>query len=222
MNVSEKSAIPDISSVSRLEARRVSLSMSLLFLMSCLAAPVHSQTKESSPSLEKETQEEIREETWLPDVTVRGQIERDSTTEGTGSYTAGTTTTTTRFPLTLRETPQSITVITRQQMDDFGLNTVTDALRNLSGVNGTKLGVGTGFFSRGFELQGQYDGMAMPGTFGVVGNSAPDSAFLDHLEILQGAAGLLTGAGEPGGIINLVRKRPTENFQARVEAELGS
>jgi outer membrane receptor for ferric coprogen and ferric-rhodotorulic acid len=49
-----------------------------------------------------------------------------------------------------------------------------------------------------------------------------DSAFLDHVEIQQGAAGLLTGAGQPGGTLNLVRKRPTETFQAQAEVELGS
>jgi outer membrane receptor for ferric coprogen and ferric-rhodotorulic acid len=42
------------------------------------------------------------------------------------------------------------------------------------------------------------------------------------VEIQQGAAGLLTGAGEPGGAINLVRKRPTETFQAQAEVGLGS
>jgi outer membrane receptor for ferric coprogen and ferric-rhodotorulic acid len=69
--------------------------------------------------------------------------------------------------------------------------------------------------------------MANPsGLIGVHGlgmsGASPDSAFLDHMEIQQGAAGLLTGAGEPGGTINLVRKRPTETFQGQVEAGLGS
>ena len=41
----------------------------------------------------------------------------DGTTEGTGSYTTGATATATRLPLTLRETPQSVTVVTRQKMD---------------------------------------------------------------------------------------------------------
>jgi outer membrane receptor for ferric coprogen and ferric-rhodotorulic acid len=45
------------------------------------------------------------------------------TTEGTGSYTTGATTTATKLPLTLRETPQSVTVVTRQQMDDHGAPT---------------------------------------------------------------------------------------------------
>jgi outer membrane receptor for ferric coprogen and ferric-rhodotorulic acid len=43
-----------------------------------------------------------------------------ATTEGTGSYTTGATTTATKLPLTMRETPQSVTVVTRQLMDDHG------------------------------------------------------------------------------------------------------
>jgi outer membrane receptor for ferric coprogen and ferric-rhodotorulic acid len=122
----------------------------------------------------------------------------------------------------LRETPQSITVITRQQMDDFGLNTVNEALQSTSSVYVNKLEGGSGYASRGFSLQIQYDGMAAPTGLGSVATASPDSAFLDHVEIQQGAAGLLTGAGEPGGTISMVRKRPTETFQAQAELGLGA
>lgn len=54
----------------------------------------------------------------------------DGTTEGTGSYTTGATTTATRLPLTLRETPQSVTVVTRQKMDDFALTDINDVLQS--------------------------------------------------------------------------------------------
>jgi outer membrane receptor for ferric coprogen and ferric-rhodotorulic acid len=127
-----------------------------------------------------------------------------------------------KLPLTLRETPQSITVITRQQMDDFGLNTVHEVLRSTSSVYVEKIGMETAYYSRDFYMQNQYDGIANPAYSTTSPGISLDSAFLDHVEIQQGAAGLLTGAGEPGGTINLVRKRPTENFQAQVEAELGS
>ncbi|WP_283809270.1 TonB-dependent siderophore receptor [Nitrobacter winogradskyi] len=49
-----------------------------------------------------------------------------------------------------------------------------------------------------------------------------DSAFLDRVEVLQGASGLLAGAGQPGGTINLMRKRPTATFQAQADAQLAS
>jgi outer membrane receptor for ferric coprogen and ferric-rhodotorulic acid len=187
-----------------------------IILSEVTAAPEAQSSSSSSPEAEP----------TLPTVTVTGQSERDPTTENTGSYTTGATTTTTKLPLTLRETPQSITIITRQQMDDFGLNSVNEVLQNTSSVYVEKRATVSAYQSRGgFFLQTQYDGIANP-TFdsGLISGYivSPDSAFLDHIEIQQGAAGLLTGAGEPGGTINLVRKRPTETFQAHVEAELGS
>jgi outer membrane receptor for ferric coprogen and ferric-rhodotorulic acid len=112
-------------------------------------------------------------------------------------------------------------------MDDFSINTVEEAVKNTSGVHVIKGGTSDLYTSRGFYLQFKYDDMTNPS--GLVGShglgfagASPDSAFLDHMEIQQGAAGLLTGAGEPGGTINLVRKRPTETFQGQVEAGLGS
>ena len=58
-----------------------------------------------------------------------------ATTEHTGAYTTGSMSTATRLNLSVKETPQSISVITRQQMDDFNLNTLTDVLRQTTGVN---------------------------------------------------------------------------------------
>jgi outer membrane receptor for ferric coprogen and ferric-rhodotorulic acid len=55
-----------------------------------------------------------------------------------------------------------------------------------------------------------------------IGSASPDTAFIDHVEIQQGAAGLLIGAGQPGGTLNMVRKLPTESFMAQAEVGLGS
>jgi outer membrane receptor for ferric coprogen and ferric-rhodotorulic acid len=163
-------------------------------------------------------------ETTLPTITVSAQSERETLTENTGSYTTGATNTTMKLPLTLRETPQSITVITRQQIEDFGLSNVDEVLQNTSSVSVWRGGLLSGYYSRGFEMQNQYDGMLSPttGIGGWIGTSSPDTAFIDHVEIQQGAAGLLIGAGTPGGTLNMVRKLPTETFQAQAEVELGS
>ena len=58
-----------------------------------------------------------------------------ATTENSGSYTTGATSTATKLPMTLRETPQSVTVITRQQMTDQGLSTISDVLQQTPGVS---------------------------------------------------------------------------------------
>jgi outer membrane receptor for ferric coprogen and ferric-rhodotorulic acid len=130
-----------------------------------------------------------------------------------------------KLPLTPRETPQTLTVITRQQIDDFGLSNVDEVLQNASTISIVKAPLANMYYSRGFWLQHQNDGMYSPSSgvaVGWTGAASPDTAFIDHVEIQQGAAGLLIGAGTPGGTLNMVRKLPTESFQANVEAGLGS
>lgn len=160
----------------------------------------------------------------LAAVTVVGAQDRSGVTEGADSYVARSSGVATRLDLSLRETPQTVTVVTRQKMDDFALGNVEEVLESTSAIFVQRQGGdGAQYFSRGFRLQSQYDGMPNPLGIGEDNFSpSPDSSFLDRVEILQGAAGLTSGAGEPGGTINLVRKRPTEQFQAHVEAQIGS
>ncbi|MEJ5061030.1 MULTISPECIES: TonB-dependent siderophore receptor [unclassified Pseudomonas] len=148
------------------------------------------------------------------------------TTEDTGSYTTGATTTATKLPLTIRETPQSVTVVTRQQMDDRGVTSVSDALRNTPGVTMQKYDSDrTEFSARGFAITNfQYDGVNIPydGVYGENPNNSDDSASLDRIEIIKGSTGLMTGAGDPAATVNLVRKKPTKDFKASVSATAGS
>lgn len=162
--------------------------------------------------------------TALQEIAVTSQALRDSTTEGTDSYKALYTNTATKLNLSPRETPQTITTITRQQMDDVAMTSVDDALKSVSGVFAQDQGsAGSTYYSRGFTLQTQLDGIVTPAGINS-GNRSPkfDTAFVDRVEVLQGSAGLLAGAGSPGGTVNLVRKRPTEGFQAQAEVQLGS
>ncbi|MET4575065.1 TonB-dependent siderophore receptor [Ottowia thiooxydans] len=160
----------------------------------------------------------------LPEVKVTAQAERSPVTEGSQTYKAEYTNTATKLSLTPIETPQTVTVVTRQQMEDFGMTSVDDVLKSVSGAFvADQGGNGSMYYSRGFAMQSQYDGT--PNPVGISNNNRNpqiDNAILDRVEVLQGAAGLLTGAGAPGGTINLVRKRPTETFQAHVEAQLSS
>jgi len=161
--------------------------------------------------------------TQLAPITVTGR-RLDGTTEGTGSFRATVTNTATRLNLSPRETPQTVSVVTNQQMRDFGMTSVDDALKAVSGAFVAERGNnGAFYYSRGFEMQSQYDGVPNPiGISNSNTNPQIDNAFLDRVEVLQGAAGLLTGAGQPGGNINLVRKRPTEFFQASAEVRVAS
>ncbi|MBY6310574.1 TonB-dependent siderophore receptor [Alcaligenes faecalis] len=159
--------------------------------------------------------------TQLSTVTVRGQL--DPRTEGTGSYTNASASSATRMNLSARETPQSVSVITRQRLDDQGLLTLNDALKQATGVKVQEGEVlGTTYQIRGFSLDtAQLDGV--PVSLGAGGSeAAADMAIYDRVEVVRGAAGLLQGAGNPGGTLNLVRKQPTREFAASGSAMVGS
>ncbi|WP_339520215.1 TonB-dependent siderophore receptor [Pseudomonas proteolytica] len=146
-------------------------------------------------------------------------------TEGTGSYTPGTIATATRMVLTPKETPQSITVITRKHMDDFGLNAIDDVMRHTPGITvSTYDSERTNYFARGFSIENfQYDGIpTLRNSAYSSGQTLTDMAIYDRVEILKGATGLLTGAGAPGATLNLIRKKPTRDFKASIELGAGS
>lgn len=135
-------------------------------------------------------------------------------TEHTGAYTTGAMSTATRLNLSIKETSQSISVITRQQMDDFNLNTLTDALRQTTGVTVQHLDSDrAAYSSRGYSINNfQVDGML--NTFGRM-KSDSDTIIYDRIEVVRGATGLTTGAGDPSATVNMIRKRPTAQWQAK-------
>ncbi|WP_175652055.1 TonB-dependent siderophore receptor [Pseudomonas sp. Marseille-P9899] len=149
-----------------------------------------------------------------------------ATTEGTGSYTTGSTSTATKLPLTLRETPQSVSVMTRQRIEDQKLNRLTDVLEQTPGINVTYSGMDRyDVFSRGSAITNyQIDGITTQSDSQTrtIPQTAMDMVLYDRVEVLRGASGLMTGSGDPGGLINMVRKRPTREFQAHLQAGAGS
>ncbi|TDS70509.1 outer membrane receptor for ferric coprogen and ferric-rhodotorulic acid [Comamonas sp. JUb58] len=164
-------------------------------------------------------------EMQLAPVVVQAQADRVAASEHTGSYTVAASSTATRMGLSLRETPQSVTVITRQQMDDQGLSNLPEILDKVTGITvGRNDSERATFYSRGFAVENfQFDGM--PNTMNSANQyttSLADSAIYDRVEVVKGATGLLTGAGNPGAVVNLVRKRPTKEFQASLEGGVGS
>ncbi|RYF27931.1 MAG: TonB-dependent siderophore receptor [Comamonadaceae bacterium] len=145
----------------------------------------------------------------------------NATTEFTGSYTTGASTLN-KTAQPLKETPQSVTVITRQLLDDQNVRTLEDSLRSAPGmlVQDSSSFERT-YFSRGFQVDSvQYDGVPTVRTSGFA--ISPDLAAYDRVEILRGPAALFTGAGSPGGTINLVRKRPLKFRQSSAQATVGS
>lgn len=157
----------------------------------------------------------------LAPVTVTGDA---TTTEGTGSYTSPAVTIG-KTAQALKDIPQAITVLTRQRMDDQDMTSLPDAVNNTVGMVGVQgVGAGVAINARGFPVDLlQYDGVSLLRNSYSLGNWEQDSlVFYDRVEILRGAAGLLQGAGSPGGAINLVRKRGGAEPSVVVTGKAGS
>lgn len=146
-----------------------------------------------------------------------------STTEGTGSYTTQSSSSSTRLNLTPRETPQSLTVMTRQRLDDQRLTNLSDTLDATPGIIVLRDGLGAesdSYFSRGFQIQNfEIDGVP---TVARMDNYTQSMAMYDRVEVVRGATGLISGMGNPSATINLIRKRPTAEARASVTAEAGN
>ncbi|WP_183014876.1 TonB-dependent receptor [Achromobacter sp. UMC46] len=162
----------------------------------------------------------------LPEIQVEGRYHRSQVTEGSGSYLGGPTDSSTGLTLSLRETPQSVSIITRQQMDDQGLLSIADVLQQTPGVTVAQDNTQRyAFSSRGFSLDNfQYDGLPSLSTSDGSWDtfSTTSTAIYDRIEVVRGASGLLNGTGYPSGSVNLVRKRPTRDFQGQIAMTAGS
>lgn len=152
-----------------------------------------------------------------------------TTTENSNTYKSSAMSTTTGLELSPRETPQSVSNITKKQIDDQGITNIDDALKTTTGVIVIPTSGKSRIMSRGFYIQQiEEDGISGPLVGGANGNVARDSmsmsdlAIYDHIEVVRGPTGLTQSASEPGGTINAVRKKPTSEFQASAEVDLGS
>jgi outer membrane receptor for ferric coprogen and ferric-rhodotorulic acid len=129
----------------------------------------------------------------------------------------------TGLDLEIAETPQSISVVTSEQMESFGADSLNDALNLATGINVEEWETNrTNYMARGFDIKNtQVDGVGLPNNWGIV-TGAMDSFGFEKLEVIRGANGLLTGVGNASGTINYVRKRPTNERQGMISLEGGS
>ena len=151
-------------------------------------------------------------------------LHADATTEDSGSYTSNAVTIG-KSTHRLKDIPQSVSVVTRQAMDDQRLDTLDEVLEKTTGVTTFQSPSGGKYiYSRGFEVETiQYDGVPLDRRYYAIGSSfTSDTLLYDRVEILRGANGLLQGSGNPGAAINLVRKRPKAEAALSVTASAGS
>ncbi|MDF3013215.1 MAG: hypothetical protein K0Q78_1419, partial [Cellvibrio sp.] len=136
---------------------------------------------------------------------------------------ADTTKTATKLNLTVLETPQMVSVISRDQIDDFSLREINSLLAYVPGVTVEQVETGRTYYTaRGFDIVNfQSDGMGVPFSYGLT-NGHDDTAIYEQVEVVKGATGLITGLANPSATINYLRKRPTEEAQASVVGSAGS
>lgn len=139
------------------------------------------------------------------------------------SYTAPASKGSARLDLSLRETPQSVSVITRAQLDDFKLDSVNDMLGMTTGVGVERVeNDRTYYTARGFDITNfQYDGIGIPFSSGLVTGDL-DTVTFERVDVVRGANGLMSATGNPSATVNFIRKRPTADLQASASATYGT
>ena len=138
------------------------------------------------------------------------------------SYDADETTVFGYAAIDVAEVPQSVQVLTRAFIDDTGALSIGQLLQNVPGASNT-LGRTTPFGTTSLQLRGQDAAIFRDGLRDVDFSDVDQSALnnVARIDVLKGPAGLIFGTGGPGGIVNVVTKRPTEEFAAVAQITLG-
>jgi iron complex outermembrane receptor protein len=150
-------------------------------------------------------------------LTITGQ-EQEQNDQG---YSAGTSSVASKTPTPRLNEAQSVSVVTQQQLDDYQATSLSDAMRFVSGVSegNTLAGTEDGFVRRGFGSNS--DGSIYRD--GVRSSQGLNfDATTERVEVLKGSASLLYGIQNPGGVINLVSKKPQYDWHTKVSGRYAS
>lgn len=184
-----------------------------LFLTAAQLAVAASGTDETAQDATPDTDTSTATPTdgVLPIVRVKG-----NKTEATPASTVS------RLPLTLREIPQSVFSITREQLDEQNLFTLEDTMLQTPGVVVVPyVLLTTAYYVRGMKVDSySFDGI--PVALADTATAQQDMSIYERVELLRGSNGLMQGTGNPGATVNLVRKRPQDSFSASGLLTVGS
>jgi len=165
---------------------------------------------------------------YAADMVVTAQPQEDSTSPTQG-YLATTSQGATKSDRPLITTPQSISVVTRQQMQDQGALTLNQALGYSSGVFTNFGGAATRYDTialRGFhggDVDNTFlDGMRLMSDGGSFNGLQVDNAFLERIDVIKGPSSALYGQTVPGGLVNMVTKRPQFSEEGHIQLQAGS
>ncbi|MFK3974328.1 TonB-dependent siderophore receptor [Pseudomonas sp. NPDC087358] len=135
----------------------------------------------------------------------------------------------TKTSTALLETSQSVSVVTREQMDDQGSQTVAQAMRYTPGVLTNPYGathrydyVAMRGFNDGSVDNIYLDGLKSMGDSGTYSTMQVDPYFLERVDILKGPSSVLYGRSSPGGLVALTSKKPLYEPGHQIQATVGS
>ncbi|OWT66442.1 TonB-dependent siderophore receptor [Candidimonas nitroreducens] len=145
----------------------------------------------------------------LPAITVTGAPDEDVSA-------------TTKIPQSIKDTPQSITVIDQERMQEQNLRTLDDVMQQAPGITVQPYQqLTTAYYARGFKID-SFEEDGVPILMGNTASPPQDMSIYERVEILRGANGLLHGSGNPAATVNLVPKRPQKEFGASAAVSAGS
>lgn len=159
----------------------------------------------------------------LPETSVIGVENTESAWGPVEGYTATRTAAGTKTDTALVEAPRSISVATRQQMDDRSVHSLDDAVRYMPGITASSYGSDTRadwLRVRGFEPTQFLDGLPLPK--GVYANPKQETWNLDRLALLRGPASSVYGQTPPGGLLDMVSRRPSDVQSSEIQLQYGS
>ncbi|MFC6296864.1 TonB-dependent siderophore receptor [Pseudomonas sp. CCM 7893] len=159
----------------------------------------------------------------LPETNITGQGDLESAWGPVEGYLATRTAAGTKTDTALVEAPRSISVATRQQMQDRNVQNLDDAVKYMPGIVSASYGSDTRYDwmrVRGFEPTQFLDGLPLPR--GVYANPKAETWNLDRLALLRGPASSVYGQTPPGGLLDMVSRRPSAESSNAIQVQYGS
>ncbi|WP_207267507.1 TonB-dependent siderophore receptor [Pseudomonas sp. GW101-3H06] len=159
----------------------------------------------------------------LPATSVIGVENTESAWGPVEGYVAKRTAAGTKTDTALVEVPRSISIATREQMDDRNVHSLDDAVRYMPGITASSYGSDTRadwIRVRGFEPTQFLDGLPLPK--GVYANPKQETWNLDRLALLRGPASSIYGQTPPGGLLDMVSRRPGAESSNEIQLQYGS